>query len=172
MLTARDPGHRFGRSRSDCLYVNLATRPLPDNLKASICPTVKGRGTPVYSLLLSLRPLWSCSGASRLSSIGACVHRAWAVRSLRRLFPLLRHLLFESGWLGTIGRTSDNLPCLRKLDRNVIAFTGYNGQGIAPGTVFCLVLAHYSLGQTLNMSCRFRILPLEYTAFLEPGRHY
>lgn len=58
-----------------------------------------------------------------------------------------------------IGMTSNNLPRFHELDRNVVAFSGYNGRGIAPGTVFGSVLASYVLGQIAEND-----LPLPVTA--------
>ncbi|MET3913016.1 glycine/D-amino acid oxidase-like deaminating enzyme [Bradyrhizobium sp. S3.3.6] len=91
--------------------------------------------------------------------MGQSIHRAWAQKSLRKLFPGLRGVQFETGWFGMIGMTSDNLPRLHKLDHNVIGFSGYNGRGIAPGTVFGSVLASYVLGQIAEND-----LPLPVTA--------
>ena len=43
--------------------------------------------------------------------------------------------------------TENNLPRFHKLARNVLAVSGYNGRGIAPGTVFGRALAACILGQ-------------------------
>ncbi|MET4019820.1 glycine/D-amino acid oxidase-like deaminating enzyme [Bradyrhizobium sp. F1.4.3] len=42
-----------------------------------------------------------------LEGMGQSIHRAWAQRSLRKLFPGLRGVQFEAGWFGMIGMTSD-----------------------------------------------------------------
>ena len=44
--------------------------------------------------------------------------------------------------------TENNLPRFHKLGRNVLAVSGYNGRGIAPGTVFGRSLAACILGRT------------------------
>lgn len=93
------------------------------------------------------------------------MHRAWAIRSLGKLFPQLSDVEFEAGWFGTIGMTSDNLPRFHKLDRNVIGFNGYNGRGIAPGTVFGGVLASYVLGQVADKDLPLPIAPVEEPRF-------
>jgi glycine/D-amino acid oxidase-like deaminating enzyme len=43
--------------------------------------------------------------------------------------------------------TQDNLPVFHRLARNVISVGGYNGRGIAPGTVFGRCLARMILGE-------------------------
>lgn len=43
--------------------------------------------------------------------------------------------------------TSDAVPRLHQLGRQVLSFSGYNGRGIAPGTVFGRELAHLVLGR-------------------------
>ena len=43
--------------------------------------------------------------------------------------------------------TDNSLPRFHRLARNVVAFCGYNGRGIAPGTVFGRCLADLLLGR-------------------------
>jgi len=47
-----------------------------------------------------------------------------------------------------IGMTPNALPRFHRLARNTISFSGYNGRGIATGTVFGRELARLVLGQT------------------------
>ncbi|WFU31546.1 FAD-dependent oxidoreductase [Bradyrhizobium brasilense] len=113
-------------------------------------------------------PVWLIpphSGTRHLEGIGALVHRAWAVRSLRRLFPQLDDVEFEAGWFGMIGMTSDHLPRFHKLDRNLVSFGGYNGRGIAPGTVLGRVLASYVLGRLAEEDLPLPAAPVEYRRF-------
>lgn len=143
-------------------YFNFATGSLPDGLRKSILPERQGAWDTrevlsSFRLDRSGRLVFGSVGA--LEGIGASVHRAWAQRSLRKLFPGLQDVEFETGWFGMIGMTSDNLPRFHELDRNVVAFSGYNGRGIAPGTVFGSVLASYVLGQIAEND-----LPLPVTA--------
>jgi glycine/D-amino acid oxidase-like deaminating enzyme len=42
--------------------------------------------------------------------------------------------------------TADALPRLHVLGKNAVAMAGYNGRGIAPGTVFGKALAEHVLG--------------------------
>ncbi|WP_375779049.1 NAD(P)/FAD-dependent oxidoreductase [Bradyrhizobium sp. ma5] len=149
-------------------YFNLATRPLSDRPRTSILPERQG-AWDTSEVLSSFR--FDRSGrlvfgsVGALEGIGALVHRAWAVRSLRRLFPQFGELEFETGWFGMIGMTSDHLPRFHKLDRNVVTFGGYNGRGIATGTVFGRVLASYVLGHLAEIDLPLPAAPVEHRRF-------
>ena len=43
--------------------------------------------------------------------------------------------------------TSDNLPRFHQLEEGIFAFCGYNGRGIAPGTVFGRAMAAFLAGK-------------------------
>ncbi len=75
------------------------------------------------------------------------MHRDWGRRALKRLFPQLGDVAFEHEWYGQIGMTADSLPRFHRLARNTVGFSGYNGRGIAPGTVFGRCLADLVLGR-------------------------
>ena len=82
-----------------------------------------------------------------LRGTGDAIHRDWGRRALARLFPQLVDVGFEHEWYGWIGTTATRLPRLHRLARNVVSFSGYNGRGIAPGTVFGRELARLALGE-------------------------
>lgn len=83
-----------------------------------------------------------------LRNTGTAIHRAWARRALRRIYPQIGRVEFESEWFGNIGMTADNLPRFHRLEEGVFAFCGYNGRGIAPGTVFGCAMASFLAGET------------------------
>ncbi|KJF68257.1 NAD(P)/FAD-dependent oxidoreductase [Rhizobium nepotum] len=130
-------------------YFNFATRPLSDNLQKSILPGREGCWD-TKEILSSFRMdragrlVFGSVGALR--GPGAAIHRAWAKRSLRRLFPQLGDTEFECEWYGQIGMTDNAVPRFHKFAENVVGFSGYNGRGIAPGTAFGKVIAHHILG--------------------------
>lgn len=72
--------------------------------------------------------------------------RRWAARNLRRLFPDLGALEFEHGWHGQIAMTPDHLPRIHRLAEGLYTAIGYNGRGIAPGTVFGRAMAELLAG--------------------------
>lgn len=129
-------------------YFNLATAPLGDNLRRSILPERQGvwdTREVLSSFRFDRRGRLVFGSVGALRGTGLAIHRDWGRRALRRLFPQLDGVTFEYGWYGHIGMTEDSLPRFHRLARNVIAFSGYNGRGIAPGTVFGRLLADLAL---------------------------
>jgi glycine/D-amino acid oxidase-like deaminating enzyme len=125
-------------------YFNMATQPLTPDVAKSILPGRQGVWD-TKEVLLSYRfdamnrLVFGSVGALRNS--GVAVHRAWAKRALCKLYPQITELRFEQEWFGNIGMTSDNLPRFHQLDDGIYSFCGYNGRGIAPGTVFGRAMA-------------------------------
>ncbi|GAB5468410.1 MAG: FAD-binding oxidoreductase [Rhodospirillales bacterium] len=70
----------------------------------------------------------------------------WAARQLKRLFPALGPVDFESSWHGQIAMTPDHLPRIHRLAEGLYTPIGYNGRGIAPGTLFGKAMADLLTG--------------------------
>jgi glycine/D-amino acid oxidase-like deaminating enzyme len=148
-------------------YFNLATTPLSDNLRKSILAGREGvwdtkEILSSYRMDKAGRLVFGSVGALR--NTGLSVHKAWAKRSLRKLFPQIGDVEFECEWYGKIGMTDNALPRFHKFAPNVVGFSGYNGRGIAPGTVFGRTLARHILGQMSEAD-----LPLPLTVPAEPS---
>lgn len=131
-------------------YFNFATRPLSPELQKKIVPGREGVWDTAeilssYRYDRQGRLVFGSVGALR--GTGAAIHKAWARRALKKLFPEIGDIAFEAEWYGQIGMTVDNLPRFHRLAENVIGFSGYNGRGIAPGTVFGKVLARHVAGE-------------------------
>ena len=131
-------------------YFNFATRPLDARQLTQILPGREGcwdtkEVLSSFRMDRAGRLVFGSVGALR--NTGLSVHRAWAKRSLKKLFPGLGDVEFEAEWHGRIGMTSDALPRFHRFAPNVIGFSGYNGRGIAPGTVFGKTLAHHITGE-------------------------
>lgn len=143
-------------------YFNMATTPLGEDLRRSILPERQG-AWDTREVLSSFR--FDQQGRLVFGSVGALrgtglpIHRDWGRRALAKLFPQLRGVRFETEWYGKIGMTDDNLPRFHRLARNVVSFSGYNGRGIAPGTVFGRCLAQLVSGAVSDAD-----LPLPVTA--------
>ncbi|MBV8653252.1 MAG: FAD-binding oxidoreductase [Alphaproteobacteria bacterium] len=131
-------------------FFHIATKPLSDNVRRTILP--EGQGAWDTRTVLSC---FRTDAAGRLivGSVGAlrgtgiAVHRGWAQRYVRKLFPHLGEVEFEHEWYGRIGMTNDHLPRLHAPAENMIAMAGYNGRGIAPGSVFGRELARHIAGE-------------------------
>lgn len=143
------PWESVRREQVHLPYFNLATRPLPAEVLSSILPGREGVWD-TKEILSSFR--MDQAGRLVFGSVGALryggesVHVDWAKRSLRRLFPQLGPVDFECEWFGKIGMTDNALPRFHRFADNVVGFSGYNGRGIAPGTVFGRTLARLVLG--------------------------
>ncbi|AHG47326.1 FAD-dependent oxidoreductase [Rhizobium leguminosarum bv. trifolii CB782] len=148
-------------------YFNFATVPLGHNLRQSILPGREGVWD-TKDILSSFRMdqagrlVFGSVGALR--NTGLAVHKGWAKRALKRLFPDIGDVEFECEWYGQIGMTDNALPRFHKFAPNVIGFSGYNGRGIAPGTVFGRTLAEHILGRLPEAD-----LPLPLTSPTEPS---
>jgi glycine/D-amino acid oxidase-like deaminating enzyme len=141
-------------------YFNMATPPLPDDIARTVLPGRQG-AWDTRDVLTSFRLdrqnrlIFGSVGALRNS--GRAIHRSWAKRAMKRIFPQIGPVEFEAEWYGTIGMTSDNLPRFHQLADGVVSFCGYNGRGIAPGTAFGRFLAGWLQGSNAE-------LPLQPTA--------
>ncbi|WP_417627734.1 NAD(P)/FAD-dependent oxidoreductase [Pararhodobacter aggregans] len=130
-------------------YFNFATDPLPEELRRTILPGGEG-AWDTATVLSSFR--LDAAGRFVIGSIGQlgvdlAVHEGWARRMMARLYPQLRGQAFAHRWYGRIGTTPDALPRLIEAGEGAFGITGYNGRGIAPGTVLGRALARAALGE-------------------------
>lgn len=131
-------------------YFNLATQPLGADLLRTILPGREGAWdtkTILSSMRLDRSGRLVFGSVGALRNTGTAIHKAWARRALARLYPQLRGIAFDHEWYGQIGMTTDALPRFHKFGRNIVGFSGYNGRGISPGTVFGRELALLILGE-------------------------
>lgn len=164
---AHGPWGELRREQIHLPYFNFATAPLSAEQLATILPEKHGAWdtrTVLSSFRLDRagRLIYGSCGALR--GTGAAIHRAWATRAALKLYPQLGTVAFETAWYGLIGMTSDNLPRLHRLADGVVAIAGYNGRGIAPGTVLGRLLADHVLGHLAEDD-----LPLPVTAARAPA---
>jgi len=146
-------------------YFNAATEPLSDEVRNTILPGRQGTAD-TRAVLSSVR--LDRSGRLIIGSVGALagtggqVHLAWAQRAIRRLFPQIGYFRLECAWHGSIGMTDTRLPKFHRLAPQVFSISGYNGRGIAAGTVFGRSLAELIAGEIAQSD-----MPLPLT---EPAR--
>ncbi len=145
-------------------YFNVATQPLDAALREQILPGRQGvwdtrTVLSSYRFDQAGRLVFGSVGALRNS--GLSVHKAWAKRALQDLFPDLKDVQFDYEWYGWIGMTSDAVPRLHQLGRQVLSFSGYNGRGIAPGTVFGRELADLIVGRITAQDLPLPLSPLQ-----------
>lgn len=148
-------------------YFNVATAPLSTEQRTTILPERHGAWDTrmvlsSFRLDRAGRLIFGSCGAWR--GTGPAVHGAWAKRAALKLFPQLGDVTFETAWYGRIGMTVDNLPRLHRPAENVVAIAGYNGRGIAPGTVLGRVLADHVIGRVAEAD-----LPLPVSSIAAPA---
>jgi glycine/D-amino acid oxidase-like deaminating enzyme len=120
-------------------YFNAATRPLTNAERAVVMPA----DLPIVDLRKVVSS-YRFDGHGRLivGSIGeiagfdGAINRRWVARKVAQLFPKLRGVDIEFAWVGTIGITSNHMPTVHRIGAQAFALGGYNGRGIAAGTVF------------------------------------
>jgi len=149
-------------------YFNFATVPLSAEMQAKILPERQGvwdTKEVLSSFRFDKRGRLVFGSVGALRGSGAAVHKAWARRALRKLFPAIGDVAFEAEWYGKIGMTTDNLPRFHRLAENVVGFSGYNGRGIAPGTVFGRTLAELVSGAITEMDLPLPVTDAEAQSF-------
>ncbi len=150
-LVADVPWKEYRQELTILPYFQFATNPLPDKVAARILPERQGAwdtGLVMTSFRMDKQNRLIFGSIGRLDAMAAGTHRAFAARSVRKLFPYIGDVRFEHWWDGRIGMTTNNLPAMHVLADNVVSVSGYNGRGIAPGTVFGRALARHVTGDT------------------------
>lgn len=162
------PWEAVQREQVHLPYFNLATAPLSAEQRRAILPGGQGcwdTKTVLSSFRLDAAGRMVFGSVGALRGTGLPVHRAWARRALARLYPALAGIEFKHEWYGQIGMTADALPRLHRFAPRVIGTSGYNGRGIAPGTVFGRVLAEHVLGRLPEAEMPLPVTPLETAAW-------
>lgn len=144
------PARAPAKALSILPYFNFATDPLPEALRATILPHGEGAWDSakiLTSFRLDAAGRFIIGSVGALGSIDRALHQAWASRQMARLYPQLTGTRFTHAWFGRIGTTTDALPRLWQPGPGAFGILGYNGRGIAPGTVLGQRLAQAALGQ-------------------------
>lgn len=130
-------------------FFQFASSPLAENVRKTILPG--GEGAWDTNLILSSFRL-DRSGRLIVGSVGQVenrgysLHKNWARRTIRKIFPQVGPISLEYAWNGRIAMTVDHIPRFHMLDEHLVSVSSYNGRGIGPGTVFGKLLAELVLG--------------------------
>lgn len=149
-------------------YFNMATAPLPQSLLKRLLPGGQGAWDTAmvmssYRLDRNGRLVYGSVGS--LTAASRATHMNWVRRSMSRLYPELRDVPIEYAWHGWIDMTHNHLPHLHQPDENVWAFGGYNGRGIAAGTVLGREMALLLSGQIKAADLSLAVKALRPMAF-------
>ncbi len=129
-------------------YFQVATVPLGDRAH-SVLPERQGLWDTAPFMLAVRRDAFDrliVGSMGRVFGGEKGLSRRWAARSIRRVFPSLGTVDFEKAWFGQIAMTPDHLPRIHRLADGLYTPIGYNGRGIAPGTVFGRAMAELLAG--------------------------
>lgn len=126
----------------------VATRPLPDRLRARIVP-----GGQVTSDTRTLLRYFRRDGSGRFIMGGRGPFReprgpgdyAHLGRAVADLYPELGEHDFEFRWSGRVALTRDHLPHLHEPAPGLVASLGCNGRGVGLATAMGMVLAEHAL---------------------------
>lgn len=129
-------------------YFQIATEPQRDRAK-HVLP--EGQGLwDTNQIMFSCRR--DAFGRIILGSMGKVIGgdkgltKYWAAKTLRRMFPELGDVAWETAWHGQIAMTPDHLPRIHNPVPNLYASIGYNGRGITTGTAIGKAMADYLAG--------------------------
>ena len=133
--------HNSAGMRASTLPVFIfqcATAPLPESALDSIIP--QRHGLWDTQLLMTSSRIdrdgrLVMSGAGRLQSGQRALRENWMMRNRDRLYPQTAGTAWAFAWSGQVGVTSSKILRIQLLAPGVLAPAGYNGRGIAPGTV-------------------------------------
>jgi glycine/D-amino acid oxidase-like deaminating enzyme len=120
-------------------YCQFATAPMPDAIRREILPGEEGcwdTALVMSSFRIDKAGRMILGGIGNSDGPGAPIHKSWARRKLKALFPSIGGLAFEHAWRGRIAMTDDHVPKIVGFGPNAYACFGYSGRGIGPGTVF------------------------------------
>jgi L-pipecolate oxidase len=129
-------------------FFQVATAPLGDRV-ASILAERQGlwdTGTVMFSLRRDAEDRLIIGSMGSVIGGAKGLSERWAARLLKRLFPDLGPVVFEKSWHGQIAMTADHIPRIHRLAEGLYTPIGYNGRGIAPGTVFGKAVADLLAG--------------------------
>ncbi|MEM6577070.1 MAG: FAD-binding oxidoreductase [Pseudomonadota bacterium] len=139
----------LGKALLPVRSVQVATKPMSDNLRASILPD-RHALSDARRLLLYFR--LDADGRFLMGGRGT-YNDASTKRQIERLkrvtgemFPQLSETEWDYAWGGFVALTRDHYPHLDELAPGLIAGVGYNGRGVAIATAMGTVLAKWAQG--------------------------
>lgn len=131
-------------------YFNAATRPLTSAERAAVMPAnqpIVDLRKVVSSYRFDAHNRLVVGSIGEVASLDGIINRTWIARKIARLFPRIRNIEIEFAWAGIIGVTNNHMPTVHRIGRHAYALGGYNGRGIAAGTVLGETLSQVILGR-------------------------
>ncbi|WP_322989616.1 FAD-binding oxidoreductase [Hoeflea sp.] len=129
-------------------FFQIATAPLGPRV-ADILPERQGiwdTGTIMFSLRRDMADRLIVGSMGSVIGGDNGLSERWARRLLKRMFPKLGPVEFEQAWHGQIAMNAEHMPRIHRLAEGLYTPIGYNGRGIAPGTIFGKAIADLLAG--------------------------
>lgn len=130
--------------------VQVATRPLSDNLRKSILPEGQVLSDTRRLLLyfrLDAHGRFLMGGRGAFGENGVKARQADMRAVAEKLFPQLAGIEWQHHWGGFVALTTDHLPHLHELEPKITTALGYNGRGVAMATAMGKLLAEHAAGK-------------------------
>ncbi len=122
----------------------IATAPIPEALRERILParySVSDTRTLLWYFRLDAHGRLLMGGRGPFTDRPSLAQGKPLLEPLHQLFPALRDLPLEFSWAGRIAMTRDHFPHLHALGDGAYAGLGFNGRGVAMGTVMGRLLS-------------------------------
>ncbi len=129
--------------------VQVATRPLSDNLRKTILPegqVVSDTRRLLLYFRLDADGRFIMGGRGAFGERGILTRQADLRAAAEQLFPQLAGIEWRHHWGGFVALTTDHLPHLHELEPGIVTALGYNGRGVAMATAMGQQLAAYASG--------------------------
>lgn len=129
-------------------YFQFATKPLPEAVRKTVLPDRHGTwdtNTVLSSMRLDASGRLIAGSVGTVEDFGYPLHKSWARRMIRKIFPQVGDVDLEYSWYGVIAMTRNHMPRFYELGPGFITVMSYNGRGIGPGTMFGKLMAQYFL---------------------------
>ncbi len=144
------PFDQLARSVVPVFSYQIATQPLPDELRRRILPGSEAV-SETRRLLIYYRPdrfgRLVIGGRGRFRDTSEPRFFRHIERALAALYPMLAGVPLDYRWGGRIAMTRDHLPHLHEPAPGVTAGLGCNGRGVALATCIGRLLAEHALGR-------------------------
>ncbi len=138
---------------SAALHLSLAGKSsiLLEANDIGLARAARAEGATLYkqSPVISLEKEWGrliIGSVGNVEDFAMAINKAWAKRSIKKVFPQIGEVELEHAWYGRIAMTTNHIPRFHVMGENLAMVTCYNGRGIGPGTVFGKLLAQYMMG--------------------------
>lgn len=133
--------------------MQIATDPLPERLSKRVLPNVPAVAdsrnlVSYYRRDRDQRFIFGTRGPFRARPTPRDAQRL--MTQARDLFPALQDVPFRHHWAGRVAMTADHVPHLHELAPGVFAALGYNGRGVALGTMMGKILASACINASAN----------------------